>query len=64
MTVEELKNMDVNILVSIINLKLRDFYKNLDQLCYDMDISKDILIEKLGSGNYKYNSTLNQFKNL
>lgn len=64
MTAEEIQNMDVNILLSIINLKLRDFYKNLDSLCYDMDISKEILIEKLEGGNYKYDASLNQFKDL
>ena len=64
MTTEEIKSMDVNILLSIINLKLRDFYKDLDSLCYDMDISKEILVEKLEDGNYKYDASLNQFKNL
>lgn len=41
MTTEEIKEMDSNILLSIINLKLRDYYSNLDNLCYDMDIDKD-----------------------
>lgn len=62
MTTEEIKEMDVNILVSIINLKLRDFYSNLDLLCEDMNIDKKILIETLGKGNYEYNNLLNQFK--
>lgn len=62
MTTEEIKEMDVNILVSIINLKLRDFYSNIDLLCEDMDINKKVLIETLGKGNYEYNNSLNQFK--
>ncbi|MBP1889440.1 hypothetical protein J2Z53_001021 [Clostridium moniliforme] len=64
MTTEEIKDMDVNILLSIINLKLRDFYNNLDELCYDLDINKDILIERLQKKNYKYDLSINQFKSL
>ncbi|WP_024615210.1 DUF4250 domain-containing protein [Clostridium sp. Ade.TY] len=62
MTTEEIKEMDVNILLSILNLKLRDYYSNLDALCYDMDINKDILTNKLKEANYIYNKELNQFK--
>lgn len=59
---EEIKDMDVNILVSIINLKLRDFYSNVNILCEDMNIDKELLIKKLNDGGYKYENTLNQFK--
>lgn len=62
MTTEEIKEMDVNILVSVINLKLRDYYSNLDLLCEDMDIDKKVLIEALDKGEYKYKDSLNQFK--
>ncbi|MGG7078064.1 DUF4250 domain-containing protein [Clostridium sardiniense] len=62
MTTEEIKEMDVNILVSVINLKLRDYYSNLDLLCEDMDIDKKVLIEALDKGEYEYKDSLNQFK--
>lgn len=62
MTTEEIKEMDVNILLSIVNLKLRDYYSNLDNLCYDMDIDKDVLINKLKEADYLYDKELNQFK--
>lgn len=55
---------DPNILLSFINLKLRDFYSSLDDLCDDLDISKDEIEEKLLSIGYKYNSDENQFKGL
>lgn len=55
---------DPNILLSFINLKLRDFYLSLDDLCDDLDISKDEIEEKLLSIGYKYNSDENQFKGL
>ena len=51
---EEIKSMDANILVSIINLKLRDFYSNIDILCEDMNIDKNLLIEKLNNNGYEY----------
>ena len=42
---EVLLKMDPNILVSMINMKLRDFYSNLDSYCEDMDISRNIIEE-------------------
>ena len=48
-------------LLSFINMKLRDFYDNLDSLCDDLDISKDEIIERLDSINYIYDSNLNKF---
>lgn len=59
---EVLLKMDPNILVSMINMKLRDFYSNLDSYCDDMDISRDLIEEKLKSAGYTYNSDINQFK--
>ena len=35
---------DPMMLFSVINMKLRDCYASLDELCEDMNISKDILI--------------------
>lgn len=50
------------VLLSFINTKLRDNYNSLDQLCDDLDISKEEVIEKLKSIGYEYNKDLNQFK--
>ena len=47
---EVLLKMDPNILVSMINMKLRDFYSNLDSYCEDMDISRNIIEKKLENG--------------
>ena len=55
-------NMDSNILLSLINMKLRDSYSNLESLCDDMDISEAQLNEKLAAIDYHYNSDSNQFK--
>ncbi len=52
---------DPVMLLSYINLKLRDEYSSLDLLCEDLDVSKTEIIEKLKSINYSYDEKLNQF---
>lgn len=52
---------DPVMLLSFINLKLRDFYGNLDGLCEDMDLDKKEIIDKLAAIDYHYNSEKNQF---
>lgn len=59
---EVLLKMDPNILVSMINMKLRDFYSDLDSYCEDIDISREIVEEKLKNAGYEYQSDINQFK--
>ena len=41
---------DPIMLLSVVNLKLRDFYKNLDALCEDMDADKADLCAAPGRG--------------
>jgi len=50
------------ILLSMINMKLRDRYSSLDDLCEDMDESKSELEEILAKAGYKYDLSINQFK--
>lgn len=52
---------DPVMLLSFVNLKLRDFYTNLDMLCEDMDVDKTEIINKLEGINYRYDSEKNQF---
>ncbi len=52
---------DPNMLLSYVNLKLRDFYSDLDAMCDDMDVSKTEIEEKLKNIGYTYNSERNQF---
>ena len=59
---DQYMSMDPNILVSIINMKLRDFYSSLEILCDDMSISKDTLEEKLSQVGYTYDKDINQFR--
>lgn len=53
---------DPVILLGVINMKLRDFYPDLDALCEDMDISRSDLEDKLGKAGFTYENSLNQFR--
>lgn len=52
---------DPVMLLSFVNLKLRDYYKNLDALCEDLDVDRREVSEKLASINYHYDEGKNQF---
>lgn len=52
---------DPVMLLSFINLKLRDFYGSLDALCDDCDVSKSEIEEKLSGISYFYDRERNQF---
>lgn len=48
-------------LLSWVNLKLRDFYPSLENLCEDLDIDPADLIETLEKAGYVYNCEQNRF---
>lgn len=52
---------DPAMLLSFINLKLRDFYASLDQLCEDLDADRNEIVEKLAGIDYRYDEEKNQF---
>ena len=52
---------DPMILLSFVNLKLRDFYSSLDDMCQAMDLDKKELEKKLGNIDYTYDKGGNQF---
>ncbi len=49
-------------LVSFLNLKLRDNYKSLMDLCDDLDEDEATLLNKLSKAGYRYDPETNQFK--
>lgn len=51
---------DPVILMSFLNMKLRDFYSNLDALCDDLDIDRRELEDYLAEHNLQYNPELNK----
>ncbi|MFI3267308.1 MAG: DUF4250 domain-containing protein [Rikenellaceae bacterium] len=48
-------------LYSFINMKLRDQYASLDELCEDLNINKDELVLKLGTVGFEYSEENNKF---
>ena len=52
---------DPMMLFSVINMKLRDYYRSLDELCEDMGIDKQELIEKLAAFGFEYSEENNKF---
>ena len=50
------------ILLSTINTYLRDCYKSIDELCDDLDESKEEIDRLLNSIGYYYNKDYNQYK--
>ena len=52
---------DPVMLLSFINLKLRDFYGSLKQLCDDLDVKEQEITDKLAAIDYHYDEERNQF---
>ena len=51
---------DPAMLLSIVNMKLRDFYPSLDVLCDDLEIEKDAICVPLSGIGYEYDERQNQ----
>lgn len=52
---------DPIMLYSVLNTKLRDRYSSLEDLCEDLNVSKEELEEKLKTVGFVYNRERNQF---
>ena len=52
---------DPAMLLSFINLKLRDYYASLEALCDDMDIDRTEIEDKLSKIDYHYDKEKNRF---
>ena len=52
---------DPVMLLSFINLKLRDYYSSFEALCDDLDVDGDEIAGKLAGINYQYDADKNQF---
>lgn len=48
-------------LLSWTNMKLRDFYPNLDALCEDLEIDRNELEETLKTAGFSYEESQNKF---
>ena len=52
---------DPAMLLSFINLKLRDYYSSFEALCDDLDIDCAEIEDKLSNIDYHYDKEKNQF---
>ena len=52
---------DPVMLLSFMNLKLRDYGMNLEELCDDLDVARSEIEETLAGIDYHYNPERNQF---
>lgn len=53
---------DPIMLLSVINMKLRDFYPTLEALCDDMEINQEELTDALKTIGAEYIPETNQFR--
>ena len=44
-----------------VNLKLRDYYSDLEEMCEDLDVDQAMLVEKLTKAGYAYDRDKNRF---
>ncbi|MFV0576329.1 MAG: DUF4250 domain-containing protein [Vibrio sp.] len=62
MNLANFENMDPVMLMSIVNMKLRDEFGDLDNLVKAFDIDKQALITKLASAGFDYLPEAKQFR--
>lgn len=56
--------LEGEMLLSYINTKLRDYYKSLEALCDDLELSQEEIEEELKRVGYVYCAELNRFVQL
>ena len=52
---------DPAMLLGFVNLKLRDFYSDLDKMCEELNVDRKEIEDKLRSIDYEYDEATNQF---
>lgn len=62
MNLKNFATMDINILLSTINMQLRDHYDDLDDLCRAQELDKAALEARLASGDFHYLADQKQFR--
>lgn len=62
MNLNNFATMDVNMLLSLVNMQLRDRFDDLDDLCKAQDLDKEALVTRLASGDFHYLLDQKQFR--
>ena len=55
---------DINMLLSMLNMKLRDEFSSLSSLTSYYNVDKEALLEKMKTNGYEYVEDGNQFKRI
>lgn len=62
MDLTKFATMEVNMLLSIVNMQLRDRYDDLADLCQAQEIDQTALEARLASGDFHYQPQQKQFR--
>ncbi|WP_283392661.1 DUF4250 domain-containing protein [Photobacterium phosphoreum] len=62
MDLSKFKTMDTVMLMSIVNMKIRDEFNTLDDLVKFFDIDREQLIAKLATGGFDFLPQVQQFR--
>ncbi len=62
LTSEKIQTMDINMLFSIVNLKLRDEFSSLRSLCQYFGVEQVELETRLQDAGFQYDEDLNQLR--
>ncbi len=62
MNLTRFATMDINMLLSLVNMQLRDHYADLDDLCRAQDLDKEALTARLAGGDFGYQPDQKQFR--
>ncbi|WP_127478298.1 DUF4250 domain-containing protein [Sulfurivermis fontis] len=53
---------DPHLLYSLVNMKLRNEYEDLDDLLRSLDVDQEQVMRTLAAAGYVYDAALNQFR--
>ncbi|MFQ1648413.1 DUF4250 domain-containing protein [Aeromonas veronii] len=62
MDLKKFATMDINMLLSVVNMQLRDRYDDLDDLCKAQEIDQAALEARFASGDFHYQPAQKQFR--
>ncbi|MEN9533827.1 MULTISPECIES: DUF4250 domain-containing protein [Aeromonas] len=62
MNLNNVATMDINMLLSLVNMQLRDRFDDLDDLCKAQEIDQEVLVARLASGDFHYRPDQKQFR--
>lgn len=62
MDLSNYRRMDPNLLYGIVNMKLRNDYRDLEDLTLGLNLDKAVLEQRLAEGGFAYDANLRQFR--